>query len=166
MPKKKRKSEAVSVNRRGQEKMRLACKSFSWAMGGYLIMVVLAVFIARSGQYDLSRFSLNGFAYGFLLPPAYLPLLLLNLIGVNIPYTGNEALLLGGCDIALAATVWGLVIWLGWRRQSIKLVRSIRIFVLIMFYWGVIQLLCTGAAYLWQRGSYGGLHQFNSEVDK
>jgi len=158
---KKKKNNAPVLSRRGREKMRGVCRQFDWIMLVYIALVVIAVTIGRLEPYELGKPSISGFAVWFLMLPAYLPLLLLGaadaVFGFDLNFAGREALLYGICDTVLAAAVWGWVRLYGVRR-GIAFVRSAKLFVLIFVYWGIFQLGCSAAVWLWRSGDFAPLH--------
>jgi hypothetical protein len=97
-------SEGNSSSRRSGEKIRRAARLFNRSIIYYTVLIVLAVLCGRSGEYDLSIPSANGFAICFLLIPAYIPLFVIGAVGVliGVPLAeacGHEVILLGICDI-------------------------------------------------------------------
>lgn len=165
MAKKKKNLIGIPV-RRVKEKTRVALRNFDLAMFGYFLITILCVLVGRSGDYDLGGATLNGFALVFLLIPAYLILELLSLINwigaFNWNFSGIEAELLGGCDILLGIAVWIYVRWQG-RERGVSFVSAARTFILIFTFWGVFQLGCCGALWLWRNG---GFSSFNRHLDK
>jgi hypothetical protein len=133
---------------RGGEKFRRAGKLFDRAVIFYMVLVVAAVLVGMRGEYDLSSPGNSGFAVNFLMLPAYLPLLLIDGIACCfghsiLPKVGQEVFAFGVCDILLALCSWGGVRLAAARNQRVSILRTGRIFVLIMVVWGVFQLGCS-----------------------
>ena len=161
MAKKKKNTSGVS-GRRAKEKVIDALRKFDWVMAAFMLTVIVAVLVGRSGEYDLGQANLHGFALCFLLIPAYLILELLSLInyfgGFNWSCAGWEAELLGVCDLLLGAAVWIFVRMRGAVR-GLGFIKAARMFVLIVVLWGVFQLACTGALWLWQNGGFSSFNR-------
>ena len=160
-------SRDLNASRRGGEKMRRAVKQFNREMIIYIILVIIAVFCSMvgSGEYDLSSPNANGFSLIYLLLPAYLPLLIIGTICsiAGMPLTavpGQEAVLLGVCDILLALNAWWIIRFIAAKKQSASLLRSARVFALIMICWGIFQIFCSVVDYLWQFCRLDFLHDF------
>lgn len=164
MAKKIKKFPADISSRRGSaEKMRRAVSAFNRAVIAYLVMVVCAVFFGKLGEYNLGDPTVNGFPLCFLLLPAYLPLMVIGwgglLIGAPVAVIpGEEAVLLGLCDIFLAFNVWWIVRLVAARRQSIVMLRTARVFVMIMVIWGIFQIGCSATLLLWRHSGFTMLH--------
>ncbi len=161
MAKKKKNISGVS-GRRAKEKVIDALRKFDWTMAAFMLTVILSVLVGRSGEYDLGQANLHGFALCFLLIPAYLILELLSLINYfgnfNWSCAGWEAELLGICDLLLGAVVW-LFVRLRGAQRGPGFIKAARMFVLITVLWGVFQLLCTGALWLWQNGGFSSFNR-------
>ena len=161
MAKKKKNLIGLPV-RRVKEKIRVALRKFDLAMLGYFLVVIAAVLVGRSGDYDLGSANLHGFALTFLLVPAYLILELLSLIncvgGFNWNFSGFEAELLGICDLLLGGVVWLLVRMRG-SSKGVSYINAARTFVLIIVGWGVFQLCCCGALWLWRNGGFSSFNR-------
>ena len=159
---KKKKNLIGITGRRVKEKILDALRKFDLVMIAYMVVVIVAVLVGRSGDYDLGRANLNGFALCFLLIPAYLILELLSLInyfgGFNWSCAGWEAELLGICDLLLGIVVWTYVRISG-KIRGISFIRSAKMFVLIVVLWGVFQLGCTAALWLWQNGGFSSFNR-------
>ena len=161
MAKKKKKFIGLPV-RRVKEKIRVSLRNFDLAMLGYILVVIACVLVGRSGEYDLGSSSLHGFALVFLLIPAYLMLEVLSLIscagGFNWNFSGLEAEILGGCDLLLALGVW-IFVRLQGRNRGVPFISAARTFVLIFTFWGVFQLGCCGALWLWRNGGFSSFNR-------
>lgn len=161
MAKKKKNFIGIPV-RRIKEKTRISLRNFDLAMLGYLLVVIACVLVGRMGEYDLGSSSVHGFALVFLLIPAYLMLEVLSLInclgGFNWDFSGLEAEVLGGCDILLSIAIWIYVRWQG-RERGVSFVSAARTFVLIFMFWGVFQLGCCGALWLWRNGGFSSFNR-------
>ena len=161
MAKKKKNLSGVS-GRRVKEKILEALRKFDFVMLAYMVTVVISVLVGRCGDYDLGSANLHGFALCFLLIPAYLILELLSLInyfgGFNWSCAGWEAELLGVCDILLGIAVWIYVRTSG-KKRELSFVRAAKMFVLIVVLWGVFQLGCTAALWLWQNGGFSSFNR-------
>ena len=154
-----------SSARRGGEKIRRAARLFNRSIIYYIILVVLAVLCGRSGAYDLSNPSPNGFAICFLMLPAYLPLFIIGALGalIGVPLAeacGQEVILFGICDLLLAVNAWWIIRLAATRKQSAALLRNSRIFVMILVYWGLFQLGCCLIQLIWSKSGLSALHDF------
>lgn len=161
MAKKKKNLIGLPV-RRVKEKIRAALRKFDFAMLAYFLVVILAVIVGRSGDYDLGSSNLHGFALTFLLVPAYLILELLSLVnclgGFNWNFSGFEAELLGICDLLLGVVVW-LIIRMRGRDKGVSYINAARTFVLIIVFWGVFQLGCSAALWMWRNGGFSSFNR-------
>ena len=161
MAKKKKNLSGVS-GRRSKEKIIDALRKFDLVMIAFVVTVVAAIFIGRSGDYDLGSANLHGFALCFLLIPAYLILEVLSLInyfgGFNWSCAGWEAELLGVCDLLLGTAVWIYVRMRG-NLKGLGFIKTARMFVLIVVLWGVFQLGCSAALWLWQNGGFSSFNR-------
>ena len=161
---KKKKNLAVVPGRRIKEKMRVSMRGFDLAMLAYVVVILASTLVGRCGDYDLGSANLHGFALWFLLIPAYLILEVLSLVNYvgnfNWDCTGFEAEILGICNLAMALSGW-LYVRLRGSRWSVQTVRNIRMFVLIMVFWGVFQLGCSAVLWMWQ---HGGFSSFNRHL--
>ena len=161
MAKKKKNFIGIPV-RRIKEKTRISLRNFDLAMLGYLLVVIACVLVGRMGEYDLGSSSVHGFALVFLLIPAYLMLEVLSIInclgGFNWDFSGLEAEVLGGCNILLSIAIWIYVRWQG-RERGVPFVSAARTFVLIFMFWGVFQLGCCGALWLWRNGGFSSFNR-------
>ena len=159
---KKKKNLTVLTGRRVKEKILDALRKFDLVMIAYMVTIIAAVLVGRCGDYDLGRANLNGFALCFLLIPAYLILELLSLInyigGFNWSCAGWEAELLGICDLLLGVAVW-IFVRISGKNRGISFIRAAKMFVLIVVLWGVFQLGCTAALWLWQNGGFSSFNR-------
>ena len=164
MAKKKKNLIGLPV-RRVKEKIRVALRKFDFAMIGYVLVVIAAVLVGRIGEYDLGSANWHGFALTFLLVPAYLILELLSLINCigsfNWDFAGSEAELLGICDLLLGGVVW-MIVRLRGSGKGVSYINAARTFVLIIVFWGVFQLGCCAALWLWRNG---GFSSFNRHLE-
>lgn len=163
MAKKKKNLIGIPV-RRIKEKNRIALRKFDLMMFFYVLTVVAAVLVGRSGEYDLRSANLHGFALTYLLVPAYLILELLSIVNCignfNWNFAGVEAELLGICDLLLGLTVW-LWIRICGNSKGTAFINAAKTFVLIFVLWGSFQLGCCGALWLWK---HGGFSSFNRHL--
>ena len=138
-----------TIGRRSVEKFRRAVRSFDKAIIYYILLVIAAALVSVNGNISLRSTCAHGFAVNFLWLPAALPLLLADGIAAcfngAIPMDGSHHIyLLGICDIVLAAAVWCAVRFLAIRKQSARILRNARIFVMIIVIWGIFQICCCG----------------------
>lgn len=171
MAKKIKKFSSDIAPRRGMEKMQRAGKLFSRAVLMYIFLVACAVFLGSLGEYDLGGPSINGFPLCFLLLPAYLPLLVVGWLGLlfGVPVTvhpGQEAVWLGVCDILLVTNVWWIIKLIASRRQSPSILRTARVFVLIVVVWGIFQIGCSAVLVLWRKSGFTVLHSHLERPDE
>ena len=136
-------------NRRGGEKIRRAGRQFDRIIIGYIALVIIAVLIGGNGDFSLAQPGYNGFVITFLLLPAYLPLMIADGICICfgttiVPANGYEVYLLGGCDLLLALIAWTAIRWWAKYKQSANILKTAKVFVLIMFIWGIFQIICCG----------------------
>ena len=163
---KKKKNIAGASGRRVKEKILDALRKFDLIMIAYMLTVLVCVVVGRTGDYDLGKANLHGFALCFLLVPAYLILEVLSLINCvgqfNWSCAGWEAELLGICDILLGVAVW-IYIRISGSKRGVSFIKAARAFVIIVVLWGVFQLCCSGALWLWK---HGGFSSFNRHLLK
>ena len=150
---------------RQDEKLLRSWKEFSRSILGYILLVAIAAVIGRTGAYDLSRGSVNGFALWFLLLPAYLPLWIAGAFAMTFKFNidawfaGREALLLGGIDAAMAVLVWLAITVISFRDRRAVIPHTARNFVRMLIFWGLFQLACGAMLGLWEHGGLAGLHR-------
>ncbi len=150
--------------RRGGEKMRRAARQLRNTVIAYIILVFLAVLTGINGEYQFSEPSINGFALCFLILPAYLPLLIIGcfcrLIGCPVDaIPGQEAILLGICDLLLILNVWWIVRMIAARQQNAAILKNARTFILIMVCWGIFQIGCSVVQLAWKYSGFYVLHE-------
>lgn len=169
MAKKIKKFSGEASPRRTGEKFRRAGVAFNRIVMVYIFLVLAAVLAGSAGDYDLSKVSTNGFAICFLLLPAYLPLLIIDGIAMCFGSTiftdaGHEVFILGVCDIFIALNVWWIVRFAAMRRQSVNILRTAKVFVLIMVCWGVLQLLFSLIQFSREKSSFSDRHSKNESA--
>lgn len=157
-------SRNINSPRRGGEKFNRALRQYSIALGVYVVLVLLAWGIgSNSGEYDLSNPTWGGFAVCFLLLPAYLPLLIIGgiagIASCNMDIACNrEVMILALTDIFIAGNVWWIIWLIAKKRQSASFLRSAKVFVWIMVYWGIFQLSCSLFYFAWQKSNFNAMH--------
>ena len=167
-----RKKRVLSA-RRGKVDERLfrSWKDFSWAILGYILLVIVVVLVGRVGGYDLSRESANGFALWYLLLPAYLPLWIIGLfawifhLDVTAWFAGREAVMLGGIDIVMALIIWLSITIAAARTRRSVIPHTARNFMRILIFWGLFQLACGAMFGLWEHGGLAFLHRGAAPTD-
>ena len=152
MAKKLKKFVSGNSGRRSGEKFRRAVWQFDKSLIACVLLIIAAVAVAQCGDFSLRSQSGSGFALIFLWLPACLPLLIADGIascfGAGIHTEGaNYVYLLGICDLVLAAAFWGGVRFAAIRTQSGNILKTARVFALIIVTWGVFQLFCGGLKY-------------------
>lgn len=158
MAKKIKKFSDGTSRRRSGEKFRRAAWQFDKAMIACALVIIVAVAVALYGDFSLKTPSVNGFAVNFLWLIACLPLLIADGIascfGGEIPADGVQYIyILGICDLVLAATAWSAVRFAAIRKQSGSILKTARVFVLIIFAWGIFQLFCSGLKFTLDRSN-------------
>ena len=147
MAKKIKKFSSDPTPRRSGEKLRRATRQFDRMIVMYILTVIISVFIGSQGEFSLSQPGYNGFAISFLLLPAYLPLLIIGGIfscfGIACGNNLCGVYLLGGCDLALAILAWLIMRIAAKRKQSTGILKTAKVFVLIMVVWGIFQIGCS-----------------------
>ena len=149
---KKKKNSSVAINSvRNPEKLRLICRQFDRSMIYYVLLVLLCSWIGSRGGFVLERPAAHGFALYFVVFPSYLLMLLAKgveeICGFAWEFAGLEVWFCMACDLIMAMSVWLLGRYLGKKRSPVWL-KNGRLFVMIMVYWGVFQLICTTLAWL------------------
>jgi len=71
---------------------------------------------------------------------------------------GKEIISLAVCDVIIGIGVWTVVRFVALKKQSAALLRSTKVFVWIMVYWGIFQLLCSLVYFTWQKSNFNALH--------
>lgn len=149
MAKKLKKFVSGNPGRRSGEKFRRAVWQFDKSIIVCVLVIIASVAVAACGDFSLRSSGANGFALNFLWLPACLPLLfadgIASCLGGGIQAEGvYYVYLLGICDLVLAAAVWGGVRFAAFKKQSGNILKTARVFVLIMVVWGIFQLFCSG----------------------
>lgn len=163
-------SSDIASPRRNSEKFRRAGRLFDRTMIAYIVLVIIAMAVGGCGEYELQSVSDNGFAVCFLFLPAILPLAIIGGIGslFGCPgqiVPGQEVFLLGICDLILAVTVWLVIRGISWKKQSTSMLRTAKIFTLIMVVWGAFQIGCSMMHFVWDRSGFTtGLCRDNSGI--
>ena len=149
MAKKLKKFVSGTPGRRSGEKFRRAALQFDKAVIACILVVVVSVVVAMGGDFTLRSQGGCGFALNFLWLPACLPLLLAD--GIASCFGGgiqtgcvHYIYLLGICDLVLVTAFWGGVRFAASRKQSANILKTARVFVLIIVIWGIFQLFCSG----------------------
>lgn len=146
-----------------KDKLIREWKRLSLAVGCYIALVVIAAFAGSRGNCDLSGDSVTGFALWFLLLPGYLVVTLLGAVswccGIALPWAGNEAWLLGICDIVQALLLYTLVSWWAFAKKRVSALEMLRHFMRILVFWGMFQLACCAIRGTWNNGGISGLHR-------
>lgn len=164
----KKKKKAVSPFASFSEKQRFYIRRFDLATVLLVALIVLSAAVTWGCKYELGKPDPAGFIIWFLLFLAYLPLEIFGFVswmtgfsqaGVDAFLSGNEALVLGACDLVVAIAFWAVVRFGLLRRYGLGALRICTIFVLIVAFWGVFQLGCSGAVIIWNRGGLAPLHQ-------
>ena len=150
--------------RRGGEKMRRASRQLRYAVIYYIVIVLLAVLTGTQGEYQFNGPSVNGFALCFLMLPAYLPLLVIGffsrLAGCPLGIVpGQEAVLLGVCDLLLIVNIWWIVKITAVRKQSTAILKNTRTFIMIVVCWGIFQVGCSLVQMAWRYSGFDVLHE-------
>ncbi len=166
MAKKKKKSFSPFAS--FSEKQRFYIRKFDLAVMLLAGLIVLSAAVTWGCKYELGKPDPAGFVVWFLLLLAYLPLEFFGFIswmagfspaGIDAFLRGNEALVLGLCDLATVAVFWTVTRFILLRRYGIGALRVCTVFALILALWGVFQLGCAGAVIVWNRGGLAPLHQ-------
>lgn len=155
--------QASSTRSRIQEKLRREWKRLTLTVVVYIVLVVVSAWIGSRGEYNLAGDSINGFALWFLLLPGYLAVGALGAIcwcfGIVLPWCGNEAWLLGICDIVQILLIYVLVSLLAFARKKVSSLEMFRHFIRILVFWGLFQLACCAVRGVWSYGGISGLHR-------
>lgn len=142
--------------RRSREKMRRHIRQFNKIVLAYIVLVVLAAIAASNSRFDMASPSSGGFAYNFLLLPAALPGIIVNLasslFGCSITVTpGYEAWYFCACDLFMIVNLWWIMRLIAFKRQSAAVLRTAKVFIMIIVCWGIFQLTCGAFHWAWKK---------------
>lgn len=152
----KKNKKRQESRRRYSEKKRRYARLWDWTALGVLALIIICALIVHLAEVEkvaAPGAGFAGFAGWFLLVIGYLPLLvaeaaeLLAGLPPTAP-TAATAVALGIADTVFLALVWGVVRLVG-RHRAPDFTRCAWHFLLIVFYWGIFQLLCSGLSLLW-----------------
>ena len=151
-----KKNKKKQLPRRGQEKRAAIRRRFDITMAGIALLFLVAVLLCHGQKYELGLPENSGYLYWLLLLPAYIPLEIVGLCAL-LPqletgcFVGKEALVLGGCDLALVAVVW-LIVRIASRHRNTEFILIAWHFAMIFFCWGLMQYSLLGVSLLWEHG--------------
>ena len=155
--------QASSSRSRVRDKLRREWKRLSLTVVIYIILVVVSAYIGSRGEYDLAGDSITGFALWFLLLSGYVAVSLLGALcwcfGITLPWCGNEAWLLGMCNIAQVLLFYTVVSCWAFARKKVPALEICRHFIRILIFWGLFQLACCAVRGVWCYGGISGLHR-------
>ena len=143
-------------------------RRFDWAVlltGG--IILINAV-LALGHPYKLDSADPYGFLIWFLLLLGHIPMEIIEftarLLGVDgqaiESFTQHrEALLLGACDLMVLGITWVVMRFYILKRFGAEPLRITMIFLRLIFFWGLFQLMCFVAVKNWSDGKVNPLHR-------
>lgn len=166
MAKKKKKNGQLRQTQTGFLPFKL--RPFDWAVIMAALVILLASLLAAGHPYKLDSADPYGFLIWFLLLLGHLPMEIIEfsaklagIEGTTIEnFTRNrEALLLGICNLSVLAACWGIMRFYILKRFGSEPLRIAVIFLRLIFFWGVFQLLCFIAVKNWSDGKVNPLHR-------
>ncbi|MBR7138470.1 MAG: hypothetical protein IKD44_02890 [Lentisphaeria bacterium] len=143
-------------------------RPFDWAVIMAALVILLASLLAAGHPYKLDNADPYGFLIWFLLLLGHLPMEIIEftakLAGIEGEtienFTKNrEAVLLGVCNLSVLAICWGIMRFYILKRYGSEPLRIAVIFLRLIFFWGVFQLLCFIAVKNWSDGKVNPLHR-------
>ena len=151
-----KKNKKKQLQHRSQEKRIVARRRFDLTMATIIMLFLAATLLCRGRNYELGVSDPIGYLYWLLLVPAYLPLEAIGLLTALLPietsgFAGHEAVILGGCDLAMTIVIW---IWvrLASNSRNLEFLTISRHFALIFLCWAVFQFLLLAVTQLWDHG--------------
>ena len=166
MAKKKKKNGQLRQTQTGFLPFKL--RPFDWAVIMAALVILFASLLAAGHPYKLDSADPYGFLIWFLLLLGHLPMEIIEfsakLAGIEggtiENFTRNrEALLLGICNLSVLAACWGIMRFYILKRYGSEPLRIAVIFLRLIFFWGVFQLLCFIAVKNWSDGKVNPLHR-------
>lgn len=151
-----KKSKKGPLLHRAQERRIGICRRFDLTVAGITLLFLAAALICNGRSYELGLPETSGYLYWLLLVPAYIPLEALGLLSMLLrieteSFTGSEALILGGCDIAMTVAIW-LYVRLTSKKRNLEFLSIAWHFAMIFLCWGVLQFSLLGVSMLWEHG--------------
>jgi hypothetical protein len=143
-------------------------RPFDWAVLLVALVIFLTALLAAGHPYKLNSADPYGFLVWFLLLLGHIPMeiteFIFRLAGVDGETISNftrnrEALLLGSCNLLVLGTFWGVMRFYVLKRYGTTPLRTAMIFLRLIFFWGLFQLLCFIAVKNWSDGKVNPLHR-------
>jgi hypothetical protein len=143
-------------------------RPFDWAVILVALVIFLTALLAAGHPYKLNGADPYGFLIWFLLLLGHIPMeiteFIFRLAGVDgetiSHFTRNrEALLLGSCNLLVLGIFWGVMRFYILKRYGTQPLRTAMIFLRLIFFWGLFQLLCFIAVKNWSDGKVNPLHR-------
>ena len=168
MAKKKKKDPAVRTTQLPFTSSLVKFSRFDWAALLLAFVIVVIALLAANQPYKLSECDPYGFLLWFLLVLGHLPMELIEfaakLTGANAQLIesfieNREAVLLGACNLVILGITWAVLRFWVLKRWGAEPLRIGAIFYRLIFFWGVIQLLCFFAVKNWNDGKVNPLHR-------
>ncbi|MBE6385743.1 MAG: hypothetical protein E7048_08770 [Lentisphaerae bacterium] len=131
-------------------------------------VIIFAAALAMGHPYKLDSADPYGFLVWFLLLLGHIPMELIEftirLAGVDGQtienFTRNrEALLLGMCDLLVLGISWAVMRFYIFKRFGSEPLRITMLFLRLIFFWGLFQLMCFIAVKNWSDGKVNPLHR-------
>ena len=160
---KKKKKELLFTSR-----LPFRIRPFDWSVLLVALVILLTTALAAGHPYKLNGADAYGFLVWFLLLLGHIPMEIIEFIarlfgveGETIEcFTRNrEALLLGICNLCVLTAFWGVMRFYILKRFGTSPLRTAMIFLRLIFFWGLFQLLCFIAVKNWSDGKVNPLHR-------
>lgn len=143
-------------------------RPFDWSVLLVAFVILLTVILVAGHPYKLNGADPYGFLVWYLLLLGHIPMevieFIFRLAGVEgetiSSFTRNrEALLLGSCNLLVLTAFWGVMRFYVLKRFGTSPLRTAMIFLRLIFFWGLFQLLCFIAVKNWSDGKVNPLHR-------
>ena len=166
MAKKKKKNELA--NKAQVPAFLVRFRRFDWAVLSLGCIILLISLLAAGHPYKLDSADPYGFLIWFLLLLGHIPMEIIEftarLSGVDgqaiESFTRHrEALLLGACDLMVLGITWVVMRFYILKRFGAEPLRITMIFLRLIFFWGLFQLMCFVAVKNWSDGKVNPLHR-------
>lgn len=164
---KKNKKNRQESRRRYSEKKRRYSRLFDMTVAGIALLILISVLVVGNSTSLLSDCSGAGFAKWFLVVLGYLPVMIYGVIRCCCGMCASTDIwesvrVLGLVDFGFLLLIWAAIRFVG-RRHSPDFTRRAWHLMLIIFYWGIFQLLCFGTALFWTDINGSDLPDFQVE---
>ena len=143
-------------------------RRFDWSVLMVAAVIIFAAALAMGHPYKLDSADPYGFLIWFLLLLGHIPMEIIEftfrLAGVDGQtiesfIRNREALLLGTCDLLVLGATWAVMRFYILKRFGPEPLRITMIFLRLIFFWGLFQLMCFIAVKNWSDGKVNPLHR-------